>query len=472
MEIEDLISIISSGVIVPVIGNDFCKVKTTPDRIDPRNRYRSSLSILKQTPEQNNNELVITLNQYLALRLADRFNLPSLNDEELNLNRVFLLKSEFPDDTKYKILHDEYAQLNAEKQLDLYEKLAAIQQFQFYINTGQDFFLMDAFQKLNNRQPQFIASQLLESSNNNTIVREPSEFEPIVFNNFGSIIKPPYNDCAITDENYIELIVKLQEQSATPNSSFNILFNILKQNNLLIIGGSFPDWLMRFLIRLISAKRYTQSNQKLIADTDTLCRIEFTNFLKQYKGQIITHEDEPFKSSADFINTLYTMMTGGQSTDKPKYKEKVFISFISDDRNIAEQLNKAFTEKGVPTFFDGKKIFAGTNFENVIKPEIQSCDFFLPVITNHSIQDRIDITRYVYKEWTLANFRRQAKEDASAISTFIKPYAIGPDAINMDVFKIYFEGIGMERITDTNENTLRAFVENFIRMNNLTPVNS
>jgi hypothetical protein len=80
--------------------------------------------------------------------LADRFNLPSLNDEELNLNRVFLLKSEFPDDTKYKILHDEYAQLNAEKQLDLYEKLAAIQQFQFYINTGQDFFLMDAFQNL------------------------------------------------------------------------------------------------------------------------------------------------------------------------------------------------------------------------------------------------------------------------------------------------------------------------------------
>jgi hypothetical protein len=108
----------------------------------------------------------------------------------------------------------------------------------------------------------------------------------------------------------------------------------------------------------------------------------------------------------------------------------------------------------------------------VIKPEIQACDFFLPVITNHSIQDRIDITRYVYKEWTLANFRRQAKEDANAVSTFIKPYAVGPDAINMDVFKIYFEGIGMERIADTSENTLRAFVENFIRLNNLTPVNS
>jgi hypothetical protein len=194
---------------------------------------------------------------------------------------------------------------------------------------------------------------------------------------------------------------------------------------------------MRFLIRLISAKRYTQSNQKLIADTDTLCRIEFANFLKQYKGQIITHEGNPFRSSEDFINTLYTMMTGGQSTDKPRYKEKVFISFISDDRNVAEQINKAFTEKGVSTFFDGKKIFAGTNFENVIKPEIQGCDFFLPVITNHSIQDRIDITRYVYKEWTLANFRRQAKEDASAVSTFIKPYAVGPRCLLTWMFLKY-----------------------------------
>lgn len=471
MEIEDLISIISSGVIVPVIGNDFCKVKTTIERIDPRNRFAGTLSILKNASSQNS-DITLTLNQYLALRLADRFNLSSLKDEDINLNRVFLLKSEFPDDTKYKMLHDEYLQLNAEKQLELYDKLASINQFQFYINTGQDSFLLDAFAKLGNRQPQFIASQLLESSNNNVVIKEPTEFEPIVFNIFGSIIKTPYNDCAITDENYIELIVKLQEQSNTPNSSFNTLFNILKQNNLLIIGGSFPDWLMRFLIRLISAKRYTQSNQKLISDTDTLGKIEFANFLKQYKGQIITQQGNAFNSTDGFINTLYAMITGGQSTGKPRYKEKVFISFISDDRAIAGQISKAFTEKGVATFFDEKKIFAGTNFENVIKPEIQSCDFFLPVITNHSIQERIDITRYVYKEWTLANFRRQTKEDGSATSTFIKPYAVGPDAINMNVFKTYFEGIGMERIADTNENTLRNFVENFIRLNNLTPVNS
>jgi hypothetical protein len=453
-----------------VIGSDFCKVKTTVDRIDPRNRYKNSISILKDVPEQSS-EIILTLNQYLAIRMADRFNLASLKEEELNLNRVFLLKADFPDDTKYKMLHDEYQQLNAEKQLDLYIKLAAIKQFQFYINTGPDVFLLDAFAKTGNRQPQFIASQLLESSNNNAVIKEPTEFEPIVFNIFGTIVKPPYNDCAITDENYIELIVKLQEQSNTPNSSFNTLFNFLKQNNLLIIGGSFPDWLMRFLIRLISVKRYTQSNQKLIADSDTLCKIEFANFLKQYKGQIITHHDDPFKSTEDFINALYSAMTGGEGTNKPRYKEKVFISFISDDRSIAEQLHKAFTEKGVPTFFDEKKIFAGTNFENVIKPEIQNCDFFLPVITNHSIQERIDITRYVYKEWTLANFRRQAKEDATSTSTFIKPYSVGPDAINMNVYKTYFEGIGMEKIADTNEETLRAFVENFIRLNNLTPLN-
>ena len=153
-------------------------------------------------------------------------------------------------------------------------------------------------------------------------------------------------------------------------------------------------------------------------------------------------------------------------------RKKVFISFISEDKNIAELLNKAFTEKGVPVFYDGKEIFSGTNFDNVIKPEIQSCDFFLPVITSHSIKDPIDIKRYVYKEWTLANFRRMAKEDASGTSTFIKPYTIGADAINMDVYKSYFEGIGMERIADTSENALRSFVDTFITRNNLTPLQS
>ena len=471
MELEDLISIISTGVIVPVLGNDFCKVKTSIPRIDPRNRFANSVSVLKNAA-QHNNEVKLTLNQYLALRLAHRLNLNTLKDEEVSLSRIFLMKSDvFSDNDKYKILHDEYEQLNAEKQLDLYIKLAAINQFQFYINTCQDIFLLDAFKQLNNRQPQFIASQLLESSNNNVVIKDPTEFEPIVFNIFGSILKTPYNDCAITDENYIELIVKLQEQSNTPNSSFNILFNILKQTNLLIIGSSFPDWLMRFLIRLISAKRYTQSNQKLISDADTLSKIEFSNFLQQYRGQIITDKGNAFKTPEEFINTLYAMMTGGQNAGPARYKEKVFISFISDDRNVAEQINKAFTEKGVPTFFDEKKIFAGTNFENVIKPEIQNCDFFLPVITAHSVKNPIDIRKYVYKEWTLANFRRQAKESDANISTFIKPYAVGADAIDMDVYKTYFEGIGMERITDISENTLREFVEDFIRLNNLTPLN-
>src|SRR5205809_1088671 len=312
MEIQDLISIISSGVVVPVLGSDFCQVNAPLDRIDPRNRFRTSLTVLKDAVSQKKDQVVLGLNQYLAIRMADKSNFSSLNDEDLNLNRIFL-RSVFSEDTKYKILHDEYQQLNAEKQLDDYIKLAGIKEFQFYINTGIDTFLLDAFARLNNRQPQFIASQLLESNNNNTVIKEPSEFEPIVFNIFGSILQVPYNDCAITDENYIELIVKLQEESNTQKSSFNTLFNFFRQNNLLIIGSSFPDWLMRFLIRLISAKRYTQSNQKLISDSDTLSKIEFANFLKQYKGQIITLDEQPFTSAKNFIDTLYNLTTGGET---------------------------------------------------------------------------------------------------------------------------------------------------------------
>ena len=284
--------------------------------------------------------------------------------------------------------------------------------------------------------------------------------------------KPPYNDCAITDENFIELIVKLQEESTTQKSSFNILFNLLKQNNLLIIGSSFPDWLMRFLIRLISAKRYTQSNQKLISDLNTLGKIEFVNFLKQYNGEIITHNDNPFTCADDFINTLYAMMKGGQPAGIARYKEKVFISFISDDKNFAQLIYKAFSEKGVSAFFDEKRIFSGTNFDTVIKPEIQNCNFFLPVITSNSIQDKIDNTRYVYKEWNLANFRRLTIQDSLKASSFITPFCFGSEAVNMNVFKSFFEGIGMEKISDTSEDSMRSFAENFILRNNLTPVDS
>lgn len=469
MEAEDLISIISSGVIVPVLGGDFSTVKVTPEQVDPRGRFRNSLSIFNNAGSRD--LMTLNLNQYLAIRMADRFNFNTLQDQELNLGHVFL-KSPFTEDTKYQLLHDEYQQLNAEKQLDGFAKLVAIKEFQFYINTGPDSFLLDAFAKFSDRQPQFIATQLLESNNNNVVLKEPSEFEPIVFNIFGSIRETPYNDCAVTDENYIELIVKLQEESNTQKSSFNVLFNFLKQKNLLIIGSSFPDWLLRFLIRLISAKRYTRSNQKLISDAQTLSKIEFSNFLEQYNGKILTHQNTPFPSALDFIDTLHTLIGGVQSATTARFKEKVFISFISDDRSTASLINRAFSERGVMTFFDEKKIYAGTNFDNVIKPEIQNCDFFLPVISNHSVQDRIDITKYVYKEWSLANFRRQNKENIAATASFIKPYQVGTDTINMNVFKTYFDGLGMEKLPEINEASITKLVENFILINKLTPLNS
>lgn len=470
MEVEDLISIISSGVVVPVLGSDFAKVKVDPQQADRRNRFSSSLTVLSEA-KQKNEPAVLTLNQYLAIRMADKFNFNSLKDEELNLGLVFL-KSKQPEDIKYQILHDEYVQLNAEKLLDSYQKLVAVKDFHFYINTGPDCFLLDAFAQFSDRQPQFVASQLLTGNNNNIVLKPPSEFEPIVFNIFGSITSSPYNDCAVTDENYIELIVKLQEESNTQKSAFNALFNAFKQKNLLMVGSSFPDWLMRFVIRLISAKRYTQSNQKLISDSNTLGKIEFSNFLQQYNGEMLTSQNNLFRSAEDFVDTLYNSVSGDQPPTMARYKEKVFISFISDDRNTARLVNKAFTEKGVPTFFDEKAIYAGTNFENVIKPEIQNCDFFLPVITTHSIQDRVDPVKYVYKEWSLANFRRQTRESGNETATFIKPYCIGDESVNMNVYKVYFEGIGMEKVAQPDEDSLRNMVEHFIQLNKLTPVSS
>ncbi len=470
MEIQKLISIISAGLIVPVIGSDFCKVKVSPDRVDPSGKLRLSLSVFKNIAQTH--EVILTLNQYLAIRMADKFGLTTLTDEELSLNTVFL-NPDFTQDTKYQMLHDEYRLLDAEKQLEDYIKLASINKFKFYINTGPDNFLLDAFKKLNDRQPKFIASQLLESNNNNTLIDDPSEFSPVVFNIFGSIMDGSNgNNCAITDENYIELIVKLQEESNKQNSCFYTLFNFFRPTNLLIIGSSFPDWLMRFLIRLISSRRYTQSNQKLISDTQTLGKTEFANFLKQYNGQVITQQGVPFASAGDFVNALYQNVYGPKPVAAPRYKEKVFISFISDDRNIAQMLNKAFKEKGVDTFFDGDEVFAGTNFENVIKPALQACDYFLPVITTNSITDPINVKRYVYKEWMLANFRKVTKEDTGEEATFIKPYSFGSGNINMEVYKIYFEGIGMEKVTDVTEDGFRTFAENFISRNNLTPVKS
>ena len=69
---------------------------------------------------------------------------------------------------------------------------------------------------------------------------------PFVFNVFGSLLNTV--DPALSEEDMLEYTGYFKEKM---KNAINII-NALKNKNLLFIGCSFPDWMVRFILRLLS----------------------------------------------------------------------------------------------------------------------------------------------------------------------------------------------------------------------------
>ena len=463
MEISLLRSLISNGTVIPVLGTDLATVSVDLNKVDPRNYFRPSLNLL-QNPL--NGKINLTINQYLSLRLADISQLENLNDIDINLNTIFL-RSDFSTQEKYDFIHTEYFNLNsAESSLALFEQLAAVPGFKIYIHTGLDDFLSRAFAKNADREPYTINTQLLNTINNNFDVPIPTSSEPIIFNIFGSITAKAYSERAITDEHYIETILKLHEQIALQHSSFNLLFELFQNKSLLIIGSSVPDWLMRFLIRLISLQRLDGSNNgKYISDQQTLKCIEYPNFLNKYNGKILTSNLQQFLQPLDFLNTLAGLLAIQVEPVKKKYNERVFISFINNDRRIAKRLSSTFTRYGIEVYLDEKNIDTGTEIDDQIRTKIRDFEFFVPLISGNSLPDEKNYKKYVYREWDMAGYQRKIR--TRDFQSFIQPICIGN--FSQSGYDSFFEGIKYEKVDPTDQN-LNEFVERFITRNKVTAI--
>ena len=467
MELKRLINIIATKNLIPVIGTDLSVVSVSLKKVDESGSFRDVLPVLQQVDDKGN--VTLTLNQYLALRLADKAVI-SLDPHEVNLGTAFL-KSELSESENYSIISEEYHRLSAEEiRLDSFAQLAKIAGFNFYINTGLDDFLVKAFASVGIRVPCIINSEFLQGNNNNFEVPLPSDRRPVVFNMFGAITNKPINECCITDENYVETIIRLYEQSAIQNSSFSRLFEYLKDKSLLIIGSSFPDWLMRFLVRLISMKRFAKAeNGKYVSDIVTWNKIESANFLQKYKGSIITDNDQPFATANEFVSELMRRIPPSSTQPfQKKYKEKIFISFSSDDRDKVRLLAAEFEKQGVDVFFDENKLQTGSALNDIIKKAISQCDIFLPVISSRSIKDAFDPHKYVYFEWMSASITREIRDASGRF--FIQPLKIDEEPIDQPSYEKFFKDIFYETIPIADANSCENLVMTFIGKNKLSRV--
>jgi len=216
---------------------------------------------------------------------------------------------------------------------------------------------------------------------------------------------------AIHDEDTLEFIHNLQINAA---EGMKHLFSELRQQNLLLVGCDFADWLSRFFIRLSNTQRLAdnRSKREFLIGQSTDASGSLTLFLerfspdtwvfpggaRQFVAELARRWNErhpPSAARADETTEAVTARAGTHDT--------FFISYSRTDLAAARRLFAGLQEIGADVaWFDKGELKPGDDWEQKIRNAINGCHLFLPLV---SADTETREEGFFREEWTLASER-------------------------------------------------------------------
>ena len=287
---------------------------------------------------------------------------------------------------------------------DSLRKLASIEPFRLFISTTPDNLLVDALKEQRN------SVDIFSFSPESDLVDLPDSFgrnskaPSTVFKLFGDIDKRP--ELALTEEDILRFVHHLQIKDERPAN----LFDILRKSSLAMLGCSFENWLIRFLLCSVKSEAlFTTSGARgIVADSRTKSDLPLLPFLNRNRTLLFAG------TATEFVDQLHSRWknyqaskaeenanTGASSALAPTAltDDFVFISYASEDKEAALRIRDSLEAAEVPTWLDEDRLESGNFFEEVITEKIKQCAFFLSVISqNTATVER----RFFRMEWNLA----------------------------------------------------------------------
>lgn len=277
---------------------------------------------------------------------------------------------------------------------------------------------------------------------------------PLIFNVFGSLNSV---DLALSEEEMLEFTGNFYEKiRSTPN----ILEALNK--NLLFIGCSFPEWMVRFILRLLSNQPLRQwgdensNRQIIIINDDNEFHSKQNEFLRNLK--VVTFQG----NTSDFV----TEMSKRWSEKNPNKirRKKIFLSYTSDDREAVETLKKAIEENSdLSCWYDQREIPPGNPFDTAIAKSIRESILFIPLISANSLTHK---DRYVQKEWDTAHTLTTYRKIDNIPGDFIIPIVIDDTSVSDESIKTFFPGLSVGLVPQGKPGD--EFIANLKKSLNLT----
>jgi hypothetical protein len=359
---DELLDFISDRQLTPIIGKEMYKFK--------------------------GNDLLIPIDQYLSKQILDAYKItgePALSLTQAvnflaNANKIKMMDI-------VRKLKSIVKEINFE--FPLLTEFLGITDLNYFINTAvYNNVLENNLAEVRKQNPTSINFSINEPfSDSNDLERLQ---EPFVFNVFGSLLNTV--DPALSEEDMLEYTGYFKEKMKNATN----LINALKNKNLLFLGCAFPDWMVRFILRLLSNEPMHDWGARrtiiVVNDPSDLRNIQY-DFLKNY--DVVTYEG----NTNDFVNELSKQWK--QKNPLSIKNKMVFLSYTIKDKDAVENLKKAIEGiNHVTCWYDNREIVAGDDFKTEIAKNIKSADLFIPLISANSLMHK---DGYVQLEWFTAD---------------------------------------------------------------------
>ncbi len=326
-------------------------------------------------------------------------------------------------------------------------KLAEIAGFELFISTTFDSLLVRALEKARGPSIYSFAYSPDKALEDLPSKAEGRRFVPAVYQLLGKA--SPLPDYAVTEEDTLEFLHALQSMHRPAN-----LFDVLRENHLLLLGCRLPDWLARFFVRTMRRDRLltTAKTREFVVD-DTIRRDRnLVLFLKHYATEVYAST-----GVTEFVDELHRRWRASQPASKPgeainrgltlgKMPEGViFLSYAREDQSAVMELKVALDEFGLDAWLDTEDIPPGTDWDARINDSIWRCSVFIPCLSQQAESRK---EGYFRREWTAAIKR---SEGIASSRRFIWPVALDEVAAEATDIPREFRGRQWVRFTDRDD---------------------
>jgi hypothetical protein len=289
--------------------------------------------------------------------------------------------------------------------------LAGITDFSLFLSTTSDGLLARAITQERRLAPAVWAAKFFDSIDlAPELAWAPGAVAPPrhtgIYHFFGRIEPEP--TFALNEEDVLEFLFRLQDPDRMPKR----LFDRLRQSHLLLIGNSFPDWLARFVVRILRGRRLSDRAATRLALADECTRgrqdAALVLFLKRFSRLTTIFEEG---GASEFVAELHRRWTARrveavpEASSAERYEAEemaegaIFISYAREDGAAAQALHEGLASAKFDVWFDRRRLKGGDPFEDKITRHIRQCDLFVPIVSQNT-NSRGE--GFVFKEWNWA----------------------------------------------------------------------